>query len=210
LNLYLPESLAYFPKKELNELHYIWLIGMLYNLTDDIYNLEEENLYSIDKLIREFPKFKDFYDYAYAHLGVMDDNSVNPLWIYPPLTKRVLSTQEEDDAECQKNNDKSKNDTLEQKKQINKSDDNEADGMLIFLPDSPASFMELVNVDRAQDDSFDEDALENAKDLDEISLGKKQANLAARVKMDLNAMNDDFEVYCVDGGHYIDEWDYNK
>jgi len=208
--LYLPESLAYFPKKELNELHYIWLIGMLYNLTDDIYNLEEENLYSIDKLIRQFPKFKDFYDYAYAHLGVMDDNSVNPLWIYPPLTKRVLSTQEEDDAECQKNNDKSKNDTLEQKKQINKSDDNEADGMLIFLPDSPASFMELVNVDRAQDDSFDEDALENAKDLDEISLGKKQANLAARVKMDLNAMNDDFEVYCVDGGHYIDEWDYNQ
>ncbi len=208
--LYLPESLAYFPKKELNELHYIWLIGMLCNLTDNIDNLEEKNLYSTDKLIRQFPKFKNFYDYAYSHIGVMDNNSVNPLWIYPPLTQRILSTQEEDDADCQKNNDKSKNDTLEQKKQINKSDDNEADGMLIFVPDSPASFMELVNVDRAQDDSFDEDALENAKDLDEISLGKKQANLAARVKMDLNAINDDFEVYIIDGGHYVDEWDYKQ
>jgi nitric oxide reductase NorD protein len=33
--------------------------------------------------------------------------------------------------------------------------------------------MEQVNVDRQENDSFDEDALYNAEDLDEITLGKK-------------------------------------
>jgi len=61
-----------------------------------------------------------------------------------------------------------------------------------------------------EDDSFDEDALYHAEDLDEITIGKKQANLASRIKMDLDMQPDMTEIYPLGKGHLIDEWDYRK
>jgi len=97
------------------------------------------------------------------------------------------------------------------KKQADKLDDKkETDGMLMFLPDSLMSIMEQVNVDRSEDDSFDEDALYNAMDLDEITLGNKKANLSARLKMDLDLPTNSNEEYPLGKGHFIKEWDYRK
>ena len=95
--------------------------------------------------------------------------------------------------------------------QVNQVDDKkETDGFLAFLPESLMSIFEQVNVDRMEDDSFDEDALYHAEDLDEITIGKKQANLSARVKLDLDLAPDMTEIYPLGKGHLIDEWDYRK
>ena len=72
------------------------------------------------------------------------------------------------------------------------------------------SIFEQVNVDRLEDDTFDEDALYHAEDLDEITIGKKQANLSSRIKMDLDLQADLTEIYPLGSGHFIDEWDYRK
>ena len=73
------------------------------------------------------------------------------------------------------------------KKKANQIDDKkETNGFLVFLPESLMSIFEQVNVDRMEDDSFDENALYHAEDLDEITIGKKQANLSSRIKMDLD------------------------
>jgi len=72
------------------------------------------------------------------------------------------------------------------------------------------SIFEQVNVDRMEDDSFDENALYHAEDLDEITIGKKQANLSSRIKMDLDLKVDTTEIYPLGKGHLIDEWDYIK
>ena len=89
-------------------------------------------------------------------------------------------------------------------------DDKETDGFLAFLPESLMSIFEQVNVDRMEDGSFDEDALYHAEDLDEITIGKKQANLSSRIKMDLDMQPDMTEIYPLGKGHLIDEWDYRK
>ena len=72
------------------------------------------------------------------------------------------------------------------------------------------SLMEQVRVDRQENDSFDEDALYNAEDLEEITLGQKDANLSARIKMDLDISANSIEEYPLGKGHFIDEWDYKK
>ena len=61
-----------------------------------------------------------------------------------------------------------------------------------------------------EDDSFDEDAFIHAEDLDEITIGKKQANLSSRIKMDLDLQPDMTEIYPLGKGHFIDEWDIEK
>jgi len=97
------------------------------------------------------------------------------------------------------------------KKKANQIDDKkETDGLLAFLPDAMMSIMEQVNVDRSEDDSFDEDALYNAEDLDEITLGAKKANLSARLKLDLDLSMHSQEEYPLGDGHFLDEWDYSK
>ncbi|HEC45407.1 MAG TPA: VWA domain-containing protein, partial [Epsilonproteobacteria bacterium] len=63
---------------------------------------------------------------------------------------------------------------------------------------------------RMEDDSFDEDALYHAEDLDEITIGQKQANLSSRIKMDLELQPDTTVIYPLGKGHFIDEWDYLK
>lgn len=143
-------------------------------------------------------------------------NEIYPfdLWIYPPA-KRSSRYQDFDDEETEqvsRNEDRQdKTETLEMKKQADKlNDKKETDGMLMFLPDSLMSIMEQVNVDRSEDDSFDEDALYNAADLDEITLGRKKANLSARLKMDLDLPSNAQEQYPLGKGHFIDEWDYTK
>ncbi|GKT12109.1 MAG: nitric oxide reductase NorD protein [Thiomicrorhabdus sp.] len=139
-----------------------------------------------------------------------------PLWLYPSLDKSSVYREFEDEEEVARAEKKpEKTDTLQMKKQSNQIDDKkDSDGLLMFLPDSLMSIMEAVNVDRSEDDSFDEDALYNAEDLDEITLGRKNANLSARIKMDLDFTADQTELYPEEvqlgKGHLIDEWDYKK
>jgi nitric oxide reductase NorD protein len=132
------------------------------------------------------------------------------LWLYPPIGRQQYLDFDEETPERVEGQ-KDKTETLEMKKKASQVDDKkETDGMLVFLPDSLMSIMEQVNVDRSEDDSFDEDALYNAEDLDEITLGRKKANLASRLKMDLDLEASDSEEYPLGKGHFVDEWDYRK
>ena len=135
-----------------------------------------------------------------------------PLWLYPAQNKNLSLREWEDDYTLESAEKKpEKTDVLKMKKQSSQMDDDKkSDGLLVFLPDSLMSIMEQINVDRSEDDSFDEDALYNAEDLDEITLGKKSANLTARIKMDLDYAVNDAEEYPLGKGHFIDEWDYKK
>ena len=135
-----------------------------------------------------------------------------PLWLYPAQNnQQVANVFDDDDAPENSPKPPEKTDELKMKKQSSQiDDDKKSDGLLIFLPDSLMSIMEQVNLDRSEDDSFDEDALYNAEDLDEITLGRKKANLSARIKMDLDFAENSAEEYPLGKGHFINEWDYKK
>jgi len=229
-SLYLPPTLGYFPHYKYNELHYYWLVAMMsqgdLNQTNNI----KENTKISEYLQKKYTGFENFYTYATEYLSTQfeqlefiksspleEDEDLlnhypNPLWVYPsPFSKNAKQRENSEEEELQRTNEKQKNDTLAMKKEANQIEDKkETDGFLAFLPESLMSIFEQVNVDRMEDDSFDENALYHAEDLDEITLGKKQANLASRIKMDLEMALDTREIYPLGKGHCIDEWDYKK
>lgn len=225
--VYLPASLSYFSLKSHNEMHYYWLIAMLANVNIKTKKIENENIKAANGLIKKYAGFYDFYTYAHPFLmrnypelstiessleGSSADNYPNPLWIYPSLStsNKLLESGDEEDAQRQ-NDEQRKSETLQMKKKSEQIDDKkETDGLLLFLPESILSFMEQVRVDRQENDSYDEDALYNAEDLDEITLGQKDANLSARIKMDLDISANSALEYPLGKGHFIDEWDYKK
>ena len=229
-SIYLPASFAYFETKEQNEMLYYWLIAMATRVDVDSQNLMTQNANAVSYLLNRYSGFEIFYTHATRYLSeqfeqlsfinsLEDKNSEdlindypNPLWIYPSMiSNNTRSTNSDDEENLQREKDKDRVDSLEMKKQANEIDDKkETDGFLAFLPESLMSIFEQVNVDRIEDDSFDEDALYHAEDLDEITIGKKQANLSARVKLDLDLEPDMTEIYPLGKGHLIDEWDYRK
>ena len=210
--IYLPPSLAYFPLKTHNETHYYWLIAMLSNVTVNTQNITSENTRVSDLLTEKYPGFCDFYTYSHRYLleqypelsaieSSLEASSVhnypNPLWIYPSLASfnKLLSSDDEEEVHRQRD-EENKTEILKMKKKSEQIDDKkETDGLLLFLPESIMSLMEQVRVDRQENDSFDEDALYNAEDLDEITLGQKDANLSARIKMDLDISANSVEEY---------------
>ncbi len=228
-SVYLPASFAYFPKKEQNEMLYYWLIAMATEVNITAENLHTQNFTAQNNLIHHYSGFQDFYSQASAYLSLsftqlsflkssekldkedLTNDYPNPFWIYPSLESNEKTSHSNDDEEIIATQKKEKNDELEMKKKANQIDDTkETNGFLVFLPESLMSIFEQVNVDRMEDDSFDEDALYHAEDLDEITIGKKQANLSSRIKMDLDLQPDMTEIYPLGKGHLIDEWDYKK
>ncbi|MFT7003789.1 MAG: nitric oxide reductase NorD protein [Sulfurimonas sp.] len=222
-SIYLPASFAYFDTKEENEMLYYWLIAMATKVNVTSSNITLQNLQVQEYLKKRYSGFNLFFESAtkyfsstfeqLASIKSSTEDSIedypNPMWIYPAVSSS--SWKNSDEEELSREQEKDKTDTLEMKKQANQSDDkNESDGFLAFLPESLMSIFEQVNVDRMEDDSFDENALYHAEDLDEITIGKKQANLASRIKMDLDMQADMTEIYPLGKGHLIDEWDYRK
>jgi len=232
--LYLPPSLAILPSKEENEMLYFWLIAMLTNVDKFRGNLLHKNISATQKLLRDYQGFEQFYEKAlesliqqnhellfFKSLHKEDLKNVQfeemdtypfALWIYPSLSNNKKYSDFNDENEPLGRDEKPQvSETLRMKKSADKIDDSkEGDGLLAFLPESIMSIMEQVNVDRSEDDSFDEDALYNAEDLDEITLGQKKANLSSRIKMDLDLSTNSKEEYPIGKGRYIDEWDYSK
>jgi len=230
-SIYLPASFAYFDSKEQNKMLYYWLVAMATRVDVRDENLISQNTTAVAYLTNRYNGFKIFYKEATEYLSEefeqllslkslnkkedknLTDNYPNPMWIYPSLASKNIKINEEDEEEenLQREKDEGKIDELKMKKEANQLDDkHETDGFLAFLPESLMSIFEQVNVDRMEDDSFDEDALYHAEDLDEITIGKKQANLSARVKLDLDLQANMAEIYPLGKGHLIDEWDYRK
>lgn len=226
--LYFPASLSYFNDKNLNDMHYYWLSAMLSRVDIKSNNIVNENKKVENLLINKYPGFKNFHKRAREFLVVkypelsylnpssedlIDDKSYpNPLWIYPSDSNNKTLLDFNDEEEMGREDGKEdKTEVLKMKKKAQQiDDDKESDGLLLFLPESLMSLMEQVNVDRQENDSFDEDALYNAEELDEITLGRKDANLASRIKMDLDISSNSAEDYPLGKGYLRDEWDYKK
>ena len=206
--LYLPASLAYFQTKDENTIHYYWLIAMMSKVQNYRGSIEDVNQNAIAELCSTYPGFKNFYT---KHQDTQQQYP-SVFWIYPALNSHNKESDfNDEDAPNRDETKPQKTDTLKMKKKANTIDDKkDTDGLLAFLPESMMSIMEQVNVDRSEDDSFDEDALYNAEDLDEITLGNKKANLSARLKLDLDLSKHSKEEYPLGDGHFIDEWDYSK
>ena len=224
--VYLPAILDILPTIEDNKMLYYWLIAMASKTDVTQSNLIEENQKNAKYLCNKYTGFNEFYINSSKYLisRIPELSYINEakkestqeeypfaLWVYPSLSKKTALNSKEEEEESNEKRDEEKVDTLNMKKKANQiNDKKDTDGFMAFIPEGLMSILEQVNVDRAEDDSFDEDALYNAEDLDEITLGQKKANLKSRVKMDLDLSPDMTEEFPIGKGYFIDEWDYTK
>lgn len=224
-SVYLPASCAFFPTLEQNKMLYFWLVSLVARVDVHAGNVIKENQRATQELLKRYSGFKFFHKEACSYLieqypellfvTSLENKDVTsnypfPLWVYPSLSSRnKANSGEDEDENFNRDTKNTQTDTLDMKKQAKQIDDTKkTDGFLSFLPESMMNIMEQINVDRAEDDRFNEDALYHAEDLDEITLGKKSANLSARIKIDLDLQPDISEIYPLGKGHFIDEWDY--
>jgi len=159
--------------------------------------------------------FKDFVSEGIHAEMEIDSKEIYPfpLWLYPSPSRKVhhenVEFDEEDEEEVHKND--GETESLDVRKNATRTDDeSQTDGFMAFLPEGLMSISERINVDRSEDDSDDADAAFNAKDLDELTLGKKKKGLASKLKINLELPTEEIDNYAIGEGIYIDEWDYTK
>ena len=224
--VYLPNKLDILPTKEQNSMLYFWLVAMSVQVNyQPNQAINEVNQKAVTYLCDNYSGFKSFYekslDYLITRIPALsylkdqapyeEESFPCALWVYPPLYTKAGLRQEEDEEEQRDNSSQDQSENLQMKKKANQMNDKkETDGFMAFIPEGLMSILEQINIDRSEDDSFDKDALYNAEDLDEITIGMKKANLKARLKMDLDLQAHMDDEYPIEGGYMIDEWHYEK
>lgn len=72
------------------------------------------------------------------------------------------------------------------------------------------SMAQMVNVNRAIDDDEDENALDAADDLDELTLSDQERKIAASLKLDLELAPEEVDTTALTGPKPYPEWDYTR
>ncbi len=130
------------------------------------------------------------------------------LWLYPALSIQ-LTPQNDDQPLPQQDSAQQQTETVTIRKQAKRTDDSKkTDGLLVFIPDSLFSWTEHINMDRSEDDTFDEDAAFIAQDLDDLTLGNREDGIASRLKIDLDLPSSDADDFPVGRGIRLPEWHY--
>ena len=83
-------------------------------------------------------------------------------------------------------------------------------GLMVFRLENLFSFSEFVPVDRAGDDTDEEDAESVADDLDVISVSKNRQAASSSIKFDLDLPSSEHDDLRLGEGILLPEWDYRK
>lgn len=83
-------------------------------------------------------------------------------------------------------------------------------GLMVFRLENLFSFSEFVPVDRAGDDTDEDDAESVADDLDVISVSKNRQAASSSIKFDLDLPSNDHDDLRLGEGILLPEWDYRK
>ncbi|MFT5593931.1 MAG: nitric oxide reductase NorD protein [Oceanicoccus sp.] len=134
-----------------------------------------------------------------------------PLWLYPANIMRAGLSSEaatEDLNSTIGGASKKKKGKRKKGERVDSYDKN--NGLMIFRLENLFSFSEFVPVDRAGEDTDEEDAASVAEDLDIISISKNRQAASSSIKFDLDLPaleNDDLRL---GDGILLPEWDYRK
>lgn len=136
------------------------------------------------------------------------------IWLYPnanikenPFSVEDIPLSEDDDDDENFNKLESRQ---ARKKSERIEDDDSKDSLMIFRLENLFSWSEFSKVNRAEDDSEDNDAQRVAEDLDLITVAQPNKQKTSRIKIDLDlpsAIEDDLPL---GEGISLPEWDYKS
>ncbi|NQY27710.1 MAG: VWA domain-containing protein [Piscirickettsiaceae bacterium] len=97
------------------------------------------------------------------------------------------------------------------RKQANRTDMPEGnDGLMSFRLESLWSWGEYSKVDRTSTEDDDDDAMQTAEDMDNITVAQDSETTASKIKLDLDLPSSHYDDIVLGDGIPIDEWDYKK
>ena len=104
----------------------------------------------------------------------------------------------------------------DQKKQSKRKQGNRTDmpegneGLMSFRLESLWSWGEYSKVDRTSTEDDDDDAMQTAEDMDNITVAQDSETTASKIKLDLDLPASQYDDIVLGEGLPIDEWDYKK
>ena len=142
------------------------------------------------------------------------------LWLHPspPQSEINRKTQPHDpdipesslDSSSDKENNKEQK-KQEKRKQGDRTDMPDGnDGLMSFRLETLWSWAEYTKVDRSTVEDDDDDAMQTAEDMDNITLAQDSETTAGKIKLDLDLPSDEYDDIVLTDGIPIDEWDYKQ
>jgi len=135
------------------------------------------------------------------------------LWLHPspPPIEFDQSKPPQDpdlpEAAQSKKDQKKKN----KRKQGNRTDMPEGnDGLMSFRLESLWSWGEYSKVDRTSTEDDDDDAMQTAEDMDQITVAQDSETTASKIKLDLDLPSSQYDDIILGEGIPMDEWDYKQ
>ncbi|MFC3153228.1 nitric oxide reductase activation protein NorD [Litoribrevibacter euphylliae] len=131
------------------------------------------------------------------------------LWLYPGNMSACMSMPSPvEDDEGSVSSGKKKHGKRKQGERVESYDKNH--GLMVFRLENLFSFSEFVPVDRAGDDTDEEDAESVADDLDVISVSRDRKAASSSIKFDLDLPASDNDDLRLGDGILLPEWDYRS
>ncbi len=137
------------------------------------------------------------------------------LWLHPSPAQQDLNTgiapQDADIPEQEDIENNKKQDKQQKRKKGNRTEEPEGkDGLMSFRLETLWSWAEYTKVDRTSVDDDDDNAMQTAEDMDNITLAQDSETTAGKIKLDLDLPSTEYDDIVLDEGIPVDEWDYKQ
>jgi nitric oxide reductase NorD protein len=132
-----------------------------------------------------------------------------PLWGDCWIREAVAAQPDDDEAPAPSQQDAAP-DTRKRFARREQDDANKRDPFILNRFEKILAMAEMVNVDRPDDDSKDEDARKAADDLDELAISRRRGKPATKLKFDLDLPPEAVDAARLDSGRLYPEWNYRK
>lgn len=132
------------------------------------------------------------------------------LWLYPVLTDVPQFVANDDDKDAKQGRARKRRRKTQKKaaEYVDAFDQNK--GLMVFRLENLFSWSEFKPVDRAGDDTEEEDAEAVAEDLDMLSLSRERRASSSSIRMDLDLPAAGLDDLRLGQGILLPEWDYRR
>jgi nitric oxide reductase NorD protein len=137
------------------------------------------------------------------------------LWLHPSPAQQDLNNSvaplDADLPEQEEKENNKKQDKQQKRKKGNRTNEPEGkDGLMSFRLETLWSWAEYTKVDRTSVDDDDDNSMQTADDMDNITLAQNSETTAGKIKLDLDLPAEQYDDIVLGEGIAIDEWDYKQ
>ena len=137
------------------------------------------------------------------------------LWLHPsPPQQEMLKGNQPNDPDLPEESEEEQEKEQQKQKKRKQGDRTDMpegnDGLMSFRLETLWSWAEYTKVDRSTVEDDDDNAMQTAEDMDNITLADDSETTAGKIKLDLDLPSSEYDDILLTEGIPIDEWDYKQ